>query len=112
MGFLKDIKEIKKTLNNLTRSTYSKAQKYDDLSSRLEKIKIKVDKVGTVYDAQGNKQVKVNYSVGPLYVTIDEDGNLKADEMFVAINYLDLISFEDMAKIQKEIAKNSKKNGD
>lgn len=108
MGLRKDVKEIKETLNEITKTALKKAQLYEKQLEWLSKVEIKVKKVSTVLNSDMTTGVKIEYYIPPIQINIDENGNVGTNEMFKAINMLDLISFEDMGKISSEIAKAKK----
>lgn len=111
MGFLKDIKEIKETLNKVTGEALNKSIKYDELINRIEKVKINVQKVSLSYNQDGTYNVKVDYSIPNILLSFDSDGNIIQNERFTAMNMLNLISIEDMMKISACIENAKKKNG-
>ena len=108
MGLRKDVKEIKDTLNQVTKTALTKANLYEKQLELLSKIKIEVKKVSTVLNPNLTTGIKVEYYIPPIQINIDSEGNVENNEMFKAINLLDLISFEDMGKISSEIAKAKK----
>ena len=50
-----------------------------------------------------DKTIQVTYELPRINLTISEDGKISKNDFFYAINYLELISIEDMQKIQKFI---------
>lgn len=118
MSFLKDIKQIKENVNavtekfdELTAETIRKAKKYDELKDYLSKVKFSVDKITLVLDKKDFVYgVKVEYNIPPITLFVDSDGGQVTNERFKAINMLDLISFDDMAKIKQKINEAINKN--
>ena len=81
MGLRKDIKEIKDTLNEVTKTALKKAQLYEKQLEWLSKVEIKVKKVSTVLNSNMTTGVKVEYYIPPVQINIDEDGNVETNEM-------------------------------
>lgn len=104
MGIKKDIlnetKKIQEDLKFLTKEYQSKSQKYDEMIEYLKDIKIKVGKIELKIDNHGQLFLKVNYEMPVQEIRFDDDNNIVENKMFKAINMLNLISFEDMRKIQ------------
>ena len=111
MGFLKDIKEIKETLNKVTSEALNKSVMYDELNNYIEKVNINVQKVSLNYNQDGTYNVKIDYSIPHILLSFDGDGNVIQNERFKAMNMLNLISIEDMMKISDYIENAKKKNG-
>ena len=110
MGFIKDIKEIKTTLNEIASDTLEKARKYDELMKYLSKIKLELEKAALSYNQDGTYNVKVNYKMPYVLLSFDGDGNVIQNERFTAINMLNLISIDDMMKISEVINEAKNKN--
>ena len=87
-------------LKFLTKEYQSKSQKYDEMIEYLKDIKIKVGKIELKIDNHGQLFLKVNYEMPVQEIRFDDDNNIVENKMFKAINMLNLISFEDMRKIQ------------
>ena len=115
MGFRKDIKEIKETVdkinNSIAKDTLQKLSKLEELEKNLSHISFKVKNIVEKYEEDGNKSLKIEYIVEPIKLVFDANGEMFFDNKFYSINMLNLISFDDMNKIQKAINKISKENG-
>jgi len=101
-----EIKEIKAILADMNDKSVYKAKLYDEQKDRLKNIKLKVEKAAVFFDpSNGVYGVKVEYSAPTALIYITDDGEVVANDAFKSINLLDLISFDDMKKIQAEIDK-------
>jgi uncharacterized protein with GYD domain len=117
MGFFKDIKDIKDTVNvinenvnSINEKTLQKSIKYDDVINKLKTIKIKVKRV-YLYINDGKYDVKVEYELPTNIIQVNKD-KVHQNEMFTNINTLNLISMEDMIKIAEKVEEAKIKNGD
>lgn len=116
MAVKKDIKEIKLSLKNLeatfNKNIKEKAEKYDELYNDIKKIKF--DNISLIqgFDNYGNPTIKVNYNFSPIILRFDDNYQLIEDNVFKAINKLNMISLNDMEKLKIAIYSiESKKNG-
>lgn len=82
-----------------------KIAKLDEINSLLRQITIKVKSAGYYIDDRGEKKLKVSYYIPNIILDIDEDYNIKRNEMFRALNLLNLVDDEGLNTIQKEINK-------
>lgn len=99
-----EIKEIKAMLADMNDGTTYKAKQYDQQKERLQNIKLEVEKASVFFDAtNGVYGVKVEYAVPPALIYITDNGEVVASDTFKSINLLNLISFDDMKKIQAKI---------
>ena len=97
-----EISQINQKLTKLLDSgVMNKAQRCDFLDLNLKNVKIKVSKITPVF-IQDNFGLTIEYKIDPITIYID-NGNVFPNESFKSINLLNLISFEDMQKIQKKI---------
>ena len=96
----KDIEEIK---NFLVGDTQAKAKKLDEILYYLSNIKLDVASVTRVPDDNGKPCIRVIYSVPYIFINFDDNGEIIENETFKSINMLNLISFDDMMKIQNAI---------
>lgn len=97
-----EIDEINKKLDALLNSgIMNKANKCDFLEQNIKNIKLKVSRIKPVL-LESNVGVTIEYEIAPVTVYLD-NGNVFPNETFKSINLLNLISFEDMQKIQKKI---------
>ena len=111
MGIFKDIKEIKDTLNDVTKDLFYKAKKYDELVEQLSKIKINVKKVSLIISEDYTHDVKIEYAIPDVIIKTNQSVKSNND-FFASINKLNLISISDMDKISKKIEEAKQKNGD
>lgn len=111
MGFIKDIKEIKNTLNDVTKDLFYKAKKYDEIMEYLKHIKINVKRADIVVSEDYQYNVRVKYEIPDIIVKVNNkvDSN---NDLFKSINMLNLISVSDMDKISKKIKEAKEKNGE
>lgn len=81
----------------------AKAEKYATLEQQLKKVKMKVSKTEIYTDEHGKKHLKVFYEVPCGDIYLDENGTPQCNDLLREINLLNLIPYEDMEKIQKEM---------
>lgn len=98
-----ELSDIRKLISAKNKA---KADKYDELIERLKKVRIKVKDISSFVDDMGRKCIKVSYEVPTGYLVQEDNGEFTSNETLRYINLLDLISLEDMRKIQDEIEKN------
>lgn len=97
-----DIEEIKEKVDKiLDGSIVNKANKCDFYERNLKNIKLKVSRIKPVL-FENNIGITIEYEIKPVTIYLDGE-NVFPNEVFKSINLLDLISYEDMAKIQKKI---------
>ena len=113
MSLRKDVKIIKQQLEDLGKDLFKKAREYDVLSEEVKKVKLDVKNVSLFVDEFGSTSVNVEYSIPPVKIFFDSDGQILKNERFIAMNMLDLITLEDMEKIAIKInlAKERNNNG-
>ena len=76
----------------------------------LQDVRLKVKSIKPGFDENtGLPTLKITYEVPSVRLEFDEEGTPIKNNFFYAINYLDLISIEDMERIQKEIGKLNRK---
>lgn len=85
----------------LDESLINKANKCDFYEKNIKNVKLKVSKIKPVL-VDGNIGITIEYKINPVTIFIDGE-NIYPNEIFKSINLLDLISFEDMQKIQTKI---------
>lgn len=101
-----DIESIKQILSS---NIKEKANKYDDLIENLNNVSFKVSNITTELCENGNRRIKIEYSIPPVYLHYDENDEMIFNPTFYSINLLNLISLEDMKKISKIIKIKKKK---
>lgn len=105
MRIKKHIEEINESLKSLSGENMEKLKRFEIIEEQLKKIKIKVKNVSASIDEYGNEFLNINYELPTIKLKFDDNKEVEINEEFRAINLLDLISFEDMEKIQKAIDK-------
>lgn len=108
---LKQLAEIKEKVEAINGETSKKARKYEEQIDLLSHVKLKVKNVSISVNENGNHQLKVDYQVPSQFITFDSENNVLKNNTFYSINRLNLISFEDMAKIESKINEARKRNG-
>lgn len=118
--FKKRQKQIDEQFANLTRSVsdlkdfianrelvklQQQSQKLSEVQALLKNISIKVKTAGYFEDDNGHKHLKVAYYIPTVILDIDEDYNMSRNEMFRAINLLNLVDANDWNLIQNELNK-------
>lgn len=111
MGIFQDVKDIKETLNNVTKDLFYKAKKYDELVEQLSKLKINVKRVSLIISDDYTHDVKIEYEIPDVIIKTNQLVTENHD-LFASINKLNLISISDMNKISKKIEEAKLKNGD
>lgn len=106
MAIKKDLKEIKEqnaeTLKILKSNFLAKAEEYDKVMKYLSHIKLKCS-IQNCLDIAGNTYLKLEYKMEPIEIHFDDSNNVIENTTFKAINYLNLISFNDMKNISHKI---------
>lgn len=109
MGFIKDIKDVKKDLAEIKAKIVgdlsAKADKLDEILEYLSHIQLKVKSITETVDYNGKRALKVVYDVPQILLTFDDDDNIMINETFRAINGLNLIDMEDQIKLLESINK-------
>ena len=106
---IEDIEHIKSTLDYMTKETFYKAQKYDEWKTYLNNIKFQTKSHPTFNKNDGSCGVVVNYSLS-LNLILDDNNEIIGNDVFKAINMLNLISLEDMNNISETIKAAIKQN--
>lgn len=99
MRLKKIVKEIQEKLDFLTKDSYKKAKEYEKQNFLLKQVRLKVDKISLFLNNDGQVGVNIKYDIPNIKVYFDDDGEIIKNETFYAINSLDLITKEDMQKI-------------
>lgn len=108
----KRIAELENRIAELTKlikdDEFQKAKKDSETLKLKEKllslIKIKVEKA-TIIDNEENYSIRVKYSIPDIVVEFDENNIPLKNDLFYAINYLELLSIEDFQKLNNEFSK-------
>lgn len=96
----KTVEKIEKLLNS---NVIEKAKKYDETIALLNKIDFQATSSIEVDEANGEKFVKIEYSIPVAKVRVNDDHELECEEHFRAINLLNLLPISTIEKISKEI---------
>lgn len=99
MGLIKDIKLIKKQVEKITDQTILKSNKYDFIKENLEKIPIRIKKINNFFDEYGKYGIKIEYEIPPVKLIFDDNNDVMKNDIFYAINSLQLLSIEDERKL-------------
>lgn len=84
---------------------------YNVQSELLKDIRFKVKTIKSVVNENtGLPELRIAYEVPVVCLEFDEEGKPIKNNFFYASNFLELISIEDMEKIQREIEKTQKAN--
>lgn len=76
------------------------SKSYKETLELLSKIKIGLDKVEVLNgDNFDGYVVKIKYKLPSATIYFDDNNNPIKNEMFYAINYLELMNYEDMKKV-------------
>ena len=102
-------KKLKQEISNLNEkvdklldgSIINKANKCDFYEKNIKNIKLKVSKIKPVL-VDGTVGLTIEYQIKPVTIFLNGE-EVYPNEIFKSINLLDLISFEDMQKIQSKI---------
>lgn len=112
MGLLKDVKEIKKNVEKINKSidtkVVEKAKKYDEQVKYLNNIVLDL-KISKKINPLGEEEYTLSYTLPPITLKFDENGELEENSLFTSINMLDLIKIDDMNRIHDIIFVKNKK---
>lgn len=98
-----EISDINKKLDTLLDGRLlNKANKCDFYEQNIKNIKLKVSKIKPVL-IESNIGITIEYQIAPITLFLDDGNVVCPNETFKSINLLDLVSFEDMQKIQRKI---------
>lgn len=102
------IEQLSQEINDLKNLIKSKEfqrlqenkKEFDKVKESLGNVKLKLNKCNVVEgeDFDG-KVLKIKYEIPPITIYFDENKNPIKNDFFYAINYLELVSYEDMNKI-------------
>jgi len=81
------------------------SRKLQEQSDLLKNINIKVRNASYFVDENGIPRLKISYFIPDIVIDIDEDYNLGVNQMFRAINKLDLVSTKDWNLIYNQLTK-------
>ena len=119
-GFKKKIAKLQASVDELTKIIKTRelvklrrdSKELGELKELISHIKFKVKEV-RAFEGEGISDsdkdvVRIIYQLPVIGLTIDDEGNPEKNDFFYATNMLDMISIEDMKKIQKVL--NEEKN--
>ena len=106
-AILEALKGIKKDLEDLKSlqdpSVLEKARKYDEVKKHLSLLNFPISKVYRKIDDLGSEEIVVEYASQKRKIRILDSGDAEFDPFIEAMNFLNLISLEDMMKIRDAI---------
>ena len=91
---LEDLRQIVKTQELLR--LRAENERLKEKEQLINKIRFKLK---TVAYLEEDQVILVKYEIPNVKVPVDEEGNVKKNDLFYAINKLQLLSMEDMKKI-------------
>lgn len=103
----KILKEIESINAFLSSDSRKKIEELENIKKMLSSIQFSVKSTNVGCDSMGNKVLTIRYEIPPIHLTINE-GELSENEMFKAINMLNLIPMTDLIKLQDFIQQNVK----
>lgn len=99
MSVKKELLEIKNNLEKLNHILLSdvekKATKCDELEKYLLVTKLKIKNILEIVTDEGKPALKIVYECPQVILQFDDEGNPLENEMFKAINGLNLIDYSD-----------------
>lgn len=110
----KRLKHLETDLSELTRIVKNReyqelkrqSEDFETTKKLLENVKIDVKEIKTVLDQDTMDDViTIKYELPIVTIRFDENGDPYKNELFYSLNSLNLISYEDMEKIQKQLDK-------
>ena len=104
------VEELKKTIETQELAKLRNvAKQYEVLQDALKHIHIKIKDIKEVLCEDGFSRIEVKYEVPTLYLNLDGNGKVLRNEMFRAINQLDLLSSADTKRIAKVLEETERK---
>ena len=108
----KKLKEVDEKVDGIIKiletNVKYKAEQYDKITSFLSNLQLEVDIKKKINDL-GNYDYVVSYSIPNVVLSFDEQGDLIQNRVFESINFLNLISFEDMRAFSRIISEEKSK---
>lgn len=105
----KRFKKIEESIFRLEKSITddykNQYQRLNEIVNELSYVKIKVEKTINTVDDYGNTALKIFYTLEPVTLTSDDSGEILKNDIFCAINDLNLIDIDDQIKLANEIKK-------
>lgn len=98
VGIWKDVRELKEMQDP---KALEKARKYDELKKLVPNLKVSVERIIPSINAKGNTELEIVYSIPHGKIEIDENGNSETDKLVYALNFLDVLSFDDQMRIKE-----------
>lgn len=102
-GIWDDVKKIK-SLQDPT--IVEKAKRYDEMSEALKDVLFSVTKIYEKVDDNGDTDVFIEYGKETKKIKIRPNEDDEYDPFIIAMNKLNLISFDDMLRIQEAVKRN------
>ena len=101
-GIWSDVKTIKQMQDP---TLVEKAKRYEAMKRSLDNLRFEVTKVYTKINDEGVPTIYVEYGRQLHTIAVDVNGEATCDPFIVAMNELNLISYEDMVRISDEMKK-------
>ena len=105
MGTKKELRQIKELLQKyIDNNVLKKAELYEKNKENIEKVKLHLKGVHKFFDEEnGSWGAKVEYNIPPVIIYFDENKEIVQNDVFRAINLLNLLSIEDTLKLVNEL---------
>lgn len=121
MGFIsnKKLAELQKSVDELSQIVKTRelerlraeSQKLKEIEELLSNVKFKVREVKAFEGEEvGKTCIRIVYQLPTIILQMDDTGTVNKNDFFFSTNMLNMISFEDMKKIQDVIDANKKNN--
>lgn len=81
-----------------------KSRKYDEIVKHLSYIKFDDVKIASTVDDYGEDKKILTYSI-TTEILYDEEGNIRDNPVFEAINILNMLNYDDIKKLRKKLYK-------
>lgn len=80
------------------------SEELHEIQDLISHVRFKLKDIRLIVNEETTERtIQVTYELPRINLTISEDGQVSKDDFFYATNYLELISLEDMQKIQNFI---------
>ena len=113
MSFLKDLKELKKDVAEikavLSGNLQKDSEELKEIKKNLSFVNLRVKNISDTIDLNGQPALKVTYEAPQVILTFDDNGNVMENNVFKAINVLDLLKIDDQIALVQAINQKSLK---
>ena len=107
MGLFKDLKQLKQDIAEikqiLSGDLPKKADELKEIKELLPFVHLKVRSITDTIDENGKDALIVVYEAPQIVLRFDDNGNIMLNNVFRAINGLNLIDMEDQIKLLNSI---------